>query len=153
VPRIPSSPSPAGWIWGQGNDWHEHLVPGADSRIVLTVAAARISLGGLSDLFTPQLPPNLARRCIGNEDMRIAIRELLRSLGACLVAIGAAVGVLAITMPRQRNADAINLILTLVLPWEGMNAIGMHRVGSPYVVPLFFALLTVSGAALALIAV
>jgi hypothetical protein len=34
-----------------------------------------------------------------------------------------------------------------------MNAIGMHRVGSPYVVPLFFALLTVSGAALALIAV
>jgi Arylsulfotransferase (ASST) len=25
-----SSASPAGWIWGQGNDWHEHLVPGAD---------------------------------------------------------------------------------------------------------------------------
>ena len=25
-----ASPSPAGWIWGQGNDWHEHLVPGAD---------------------------------------------------------------------------------------------------------------------------
>ncbi|MGI8743242.1 MAG: aryl-sulfate sulfotransferase [Bryobacteraceae bacterium] len=21
---------PAGWIWGQGNDWHEQLVPGAD---------------------------------------------------------------------------------------------------------------------------
>ncbi len=26
----PASSSPAGWIWGQGNDWHEHLVPGAD---------------------------------------------------------------------------------------------------------------------------
>jgi hypothetical protein len=26
----PASPSTAGWIWGQGNDWHEHLVPGAD---------------------------------------------------------------------------------------------------------------------------
>jgi hypothetical protein len=25
-----ASPGPAGWIWGQGNDWHEHLVPGAD---------------------------------------------------------------------------------------------------------------------------
>ncbi len=25
-----ASTSPAGWIWGQGNDWHEHLVPGAD---------------------------------------------------------------------------------------------------------------------------
>ena len=26
----PASSSPAGWIWGQGNDWHEHLTPGAD---------------------------------------------------------------------------------------------------------------------------
>ena len=25
-----SSPSPAGWIWGQGNDTHEQLLPGAD---------------------------------------------------------------------------------------------------------------------------
>jgi hypothetical protein len=25
-----ASLSPAGWIWGQGNDWHEHLLPGAD---------------------------------------------------------------------------------------------------------------------------
>jgi len=25
-----TSPSTAGWVWGQGNDWHEHLVPGAD---------------------------------------------------------------------------------------------------------------------------
>jgi len=25
-----ASPSTAGWVWGQGNDWHEHLVPGAD---------------------------------------------------------------------------------------------------------------------------
>ena len=24
------SPGPAGWIWGQGNDTHEHLLPGAD---------------------------------------------------------------------------------------------------------------------------
>lgn len=123
------------------------------SKIVLTVAAACIALGGLYDVFTPHLPTNLACRCFGNEDGRIAIRELLRALGACLVAIGAAVGVLATTMPRQHNAHAITLILTLVLPSEGMNAIGMHRVGSPYVVPLFFILLTASGAALALLAV
>jgi hypothetical protein len=25
-----TSTSTAGWIWGQGNDWHEHLLPGAD---------------------------------------------------------------------------------------------------------------------------
>jgi hypothetical protein len=24
------SPATAGWVWGQGNDWHEHLIPGAD---------------------------------------------------------------------------------------------------------------------------
>ena len=123
------------------------------SRIVLTVAAVCIALGGLYDVFTPQLPPNLARRCFGNEDGRVAVRELLRALGGCLVAIGAAVGELATTMPRQHNGRAIALILTLVLPSEGMNAIGMHRVGSPWVVPLFFILLTIAGTVLALLGV
>jgi hypothetical protein len=125
----------------------------------LTVAAACIVLGGIYDVFTPQLPPNLARRCFGNEDGRAAIRQLLRTLGACLITIGVAVGIvgiLATTMPRQHSAQAITLILTLVLlvlPSEGMNAIGMRRVGSPYVVPLFIILLTISGAALAVLAV
>jgi hypothetical protein len=26
----PASPAPLAWIWGQGNDWHEQLPPGAD---------------------------------------------------------------------------------------------------------------------------
>jgi hypothetical protein len=30
VTRPTASSSPAGWIWGQGNDFHEQLVPGAD---------------------------------------------------------------------------------------------------------------------------
>jgi hypothetical protein len=30
VTKPQASPAPAGWIWGQGNDWHEHLLPGAD---------------------------------------------------------------------------------------------------------------------------
>jgi hypothetical protein len=123
------------------------------SRIVLTAAATCIALGGLYDVFTPQLPSNLANRCIGNEDGRIAIRELLRALGACLVGIGAAVGVLANTLARQNDSRTVALILTLVLPSEGMNAIGMYRVGSPYVVPLLFIRLTVSGVALALLGV
>jgi hypothetical protein len=123
------------------------------SRIVLTVAATCIACGGLYDVFTPQLPPNLASRCSGNEDGRIVIRELLRALGGCLVGIGVAVAILAATLARQYDAHTVALILTLVLPSEGMNAIGMRRVGSPYVVPLFFILLTVSGAALALFGV
>ena len=30
VTRPAASPGPAGWIWGQGNDTHEQLLPGAD---------------------------------------------------------------------------------------------------------------------------
>src|SRR5215472_290700 len=26
----PAASAPAGWIWGQGNDWHEQLLPGVD---------------------------------------------------------------------------------------------------------------------------
>jgi hypothetical protein len=131
--------------------WRRHLY--LYSRLVLTAAATCITLGGLYDVFTPQLPPNLASRCFGNEDGRIAIRKLLRALGGCLVGIGAAVGVLASTLTRQYDSRTVALILTLVLPSEGMNAIGMHRAGSPYLVPLFFIILTVAGAALALLGV
>lgn len=122
------------------------------SRIVLTVAAVGIALGGLYDIFTPSLPSNFAGRCSGNEAAGIVIRELLRALGACLVAIGATVGMVTATMDLQHDPRAIALILTLVLPSEGLNAIGMRRVGSPYVVPVLFILLTVAGAVLALLA-
>lgn len=71
---------------------------------------------------------------------------------SCLIAIGASVGILASSIAREHNLHAITLILVLVLPSEGMNAVGMRRVGSPYVVPLFFILLTVAGAALVLLA-
>lgn len=121
------------------------------SRILLTAAATCIVLGGLYDVFTPQLPPNLAAKCAGNEAGRLAIRELLRALGGCLVAIGAAVGVLATTIARPHQGYAVALILILVLPSEGLNAMGMWRAGSPYVAPLAFIALTVAGAALALL--
>jgi hypothetical protein len=122
------------------------------SRIILTVAGVCIALGGLYDVCTPRLPPNLATKCSGSEEASTVIRELLRALGACLVAIGATVGILATSIAREHDPHTITLILILVLPSEGMNAVGMRRVGSPYVVPLFFILLTVAGAALALLA-
>jgi hypothetical protein len=122
------------------------------SRIVLMIAAVCIASGGLYDVFTPRLPSNLAARCSGNEAARVVIRELLRALGACLVAIGAAVATVATSMDLRHDRRAIALILTLVLPSEGLNALGMRRVGSPYVVPMLFILLTVAGAALGLLA-
>lgn len=98
------------------------------SRIVLTIPALTVALGGLYDVFTPRLPANLAARCHSNENIQIAVRELLRALGACLVAIGATVGILANATPHEHAPGSIALILILVLPSEGANAIGMHRV-------------------------
>jgi hypothetical protein len=40
-------------------------------------------------------------------------------------------------------------VLLLVLPSEGLNALGMRRVGSPYYVPLGFIFLVMVGVAMA----
>jgi hypothetical protein len=37
------------------------------------------------------------------------------------------------------------IVLILVLPAEGVNALGMYRVGSPYQIPLGFLALTIIG--------
>lgn len=108
-------------------------------------------MGGLYDVCTRRLPPNLLRSCAGNQPACNVIRELLRALGGCLIAIGAAVGVLANSGGREHNTYALTLIIILVLPSEGMNAVGMYRVESPFFVPLIFILLTLVGVALGLL--
>jgi hypothetical protein len=120
------------------------------SRIVLTVAGVCIAFGGLYDAFTPRLPANLIIRCDGNQQAARVIRELLRALGGCLIGIGAAVGILANVVANKHESYAIILVLILVLPSEGMNTLGMYRVGSPFIVPLLLILLTLVGVALAL---
>ena len=122
------------------------------SRVTLMIAAVCIALGGLYDVFTPRLPANLAARCSGNEAAGTAIRELLRALGGCLVAIGAAIAGVVTSMDLRQGRRAIALILTLVLTSEGLNAVGMRRIGSPYPIPVCFILLTIVGATLALLA-
>ena len=37
------------------------------------------------------------------------------------------------------------LVLLLVLPSEGINSLSMYRVGSPFLIPLAFTLLTLVG--------
>ena len=68
-----------------------------------------------------------------------------------MIAIGAAVGVLANNGSHEHNASVLMLIIILVLPSEGMNAVGMYRVKSPFFVPLIFILLTLVGVALDLL--
>ena len=119
------------------------------ARIVLNSAAALIVLGGLYDLLTPKLPPNLAAICGDNDRARKLVRELLRALGGSLIAVGATIAALVnISTPETSHRNLL-LILLLVVPSEGINSISMRKVGSPFYVPLAFLLLTVLGVVLA----
>jgi hypothetical protein len=121
----------------------------AIARIVLNGAAALIVLGGLYDLLTPKLPPNLTAICGDNERARKLVRELLRALGGSLVAVGATVASLVNTSTPETLRRSLLLILLLVIPAEGINSFSMRKVGSPFFVPLAFLLLTLLGVVLA----
>jgi hypothetical protein len=119
------------------------------ARIVLNSAAALIVLGGLYDLLTPKLPPNLAAICGDNDRARKLVRELLRALGGSLIAVGATIAVLVNTSIPETTHRNLLLILLLVVPSEGINSYSMRKVGSPFFVPLAFLLLTILGVFLA----
>src|ERR1700744_6388027 len=113
------------------------------ARIVLNSAAALIVLGGLYDLLTPNLPPNLAATCGDNNRAKRLVRELLRALGGSLVAVGATIAALVNPSTPQTLHRTLLLVLLLVIPAEGVNSISMRKVGSPFYIPLAFLLLTV----------
>jgi hypothetical protein len=119
------------------------------ARIVLNSAAALIVLGGLYDLLTPKLPPNLAAICGDNDRARKLVRELLCALGGSLIAVGATIAALVNTSTPETTHRNLFLILLLVVPSEGINSLSMRKVGSPFFVPLAFLLLTILGVFLA----
>jgi hypothetical protein len=119
------------------------------ARIVLNSAAALIVFGGLYDLLTPKLPPNLAAICGDNDRARKLVRELLCALGGSLIAVGATIAALVNTSTPETTHRNLFLILLLVVPSEGINSLSMRKVGSPFYVPLAFLLLTILGVALA----
>jgi uncharacterized membrane protein len=108
-----------------------------------------IALGGLYDVFVPRLPSNLAVMCAGDGYAEKLVREMLRALGGTLVAVGVAVALLVSQCGPQNRMRTLVLILVLVVPSEGINAFSMYRVGSPFLVPLAFLLLTSLGVLLA----
>lgn len=120
-------------------------------RVILLVAGFLIAAGGLYDLLTPRLPANLAAICAGSEAAQELVRELLRALGGALVAIGAAEVLLVIRRGPALTRFDLALILMLVLPSEGVNAMAMRRVRSPWHIPAAFAVLALSGAILAMV--
>lgn len=118
-------------------------------RITLNLAAALITAGGLYDISVRRLPANLSVMCNGNPLSAKLARELLRALGGSLVAIGLTTAALVNLNNGNDQRSGLLLVLLLVVPAEGMNAIGMYRVGSPFYVPLGFILLVLMGVLLA----
>jgi hypothetical protein len=96
-------------------------------------------------VFTPQLPRNLIAMCGGDKRALKLVRELLRALGGCLVAVGLTVAIL-VNSSTFRDDLTRGLVLLLVLPSAGINAFSMYRVGSPFLAPLAFVTLTIVGA-------
>ena len=119
------------------------------ARIILVISGALIAFGGLYDLLTPRLPLNLLAICGVSHRSQSLVRELLRTLGAALTAIGLAVCAITLFAGPAPSRFHLGLILLLVLPAESVNALGMHRVGSPWRIPLAFAILTLIGVTLA----
>lgn len=120
-------------------------------RAILDLAGFWILAGGFYDLLTPRLPGNLAAICAGSERAGRLARELLRALGGALVAIGAGVVLLGFWRGAALSRFDVVLILVLVMPAEGVNAMAMRRVGSPWQIPAALALLALSGAMLAML--
>jgi hypothetical protein len=115
----------------------------AAGPIILGVATCLVAAGGLFDLCVPALPGNLARLCNEQESARRLVRELLRALGGALTSIGIGAAFLVVHMGSRPDASTLAVILVLIVPAELINAWAMRRVGSPFYIPLLFALLTI----------
>jgi hypothetical protein len=118
-------------------------------QITLNLAAALITGGGLYDISVRKLPAKLSAMCHGSALAAKLARELLRALGGGLVAVGLTTAAVANINNGYDQHSRLMLVLLLVVPSEGMNAIGMYRVGSPFYVPLGFILLVLLGEMLA----
>ena len=117
-------------------------------RIILEIAAVLVALGGLYDLFVPGLPKNLHAICGQDERVQKLVRELLRALGCALAVIGIVCLYLIGASGSDLPARTIALVLILIVPTELTNAFCMHRVKSPFYVPLAFVVIALLGAAL-----
>lgn len=121
---------------------------------LLNLAGVLVIVGALYDLLVPSVPHNhlaYLGAADGGLDPRYAALDLamLRSIGGCLLAIGATTLVLTNGPIRRGEAWARVTVAVLVGVAEGNNAYRMFPFDSPWYGPLGFAALAVAGAALA----
>ncbi len=122
--------------------------------VLLNVAGILVILGSLYDLLVPAVPANHLQYLGATEgqfDARYAQLDLamLRSIGGCLLAIGITTLILANGPIRRGERWARLVVVLLVGISEGNNAYRMFPFDSPWYGPLGFAIIAVTGAALA----
>jgi hypothetical protein len=120
---------------------------------LLNIAGVLVIVGALYDLLVPSVPLNhLAYLGATDEqlDQRFAELDLamLRSIGGCLLAIGATTLVLTNGPIRRGEKWSRFTVAILVGVSEGNNAYRMFPFDSPWYGPLCFAVLAVTGAVL-----
>jgi len=124
------------------------------SLALLNASALLVVVGGLYDVLTPGVPSHEIEflRSMGEQPGPASLRlfrELLRALGGALIGVG--VGMFAlVNLPFRRGERwAAWTIGVLICASEGINAVGMARVGGPFWAPLTFVLLALLGLAVA----
>ncbi len=124
------------------------------SLALLNVSALLVGAGGLYDVLTPSVPSHELEylRSLGEQPGPAAVmlfRELLRALGGALIGVGVSLLAL-VNLPLRRGerwaAWTIGLVIVVS---EGINAIGMARIGGPFWAPLTFVTLALLGLGLA----
>jgi hypothetical protein len=124
----------------------------AVGRLLVAVAGVLIALGGAYDLFTSKLPPNFVAACADRPQAARLTRELLRALGAALVAVGASIVFVALHTHGPFSRFELILLVLLAVPSEGVNAFAMHRAHSPWQFPVAFLSILLGGIALSVLA-
>ncbi|MDP1796230.1 MAG: hypothetical protein Q8K78_02055 [Planctomycetaceae bacterium] len=125
---------------------------------LLNLAGVLVIFGALYDLLVPSVPANHCAylgTTVEQIDPRYAELDLamLRSIGGGLLAIGMTTLVLTNGPIRRGEVWACVTVAVLVGVSEGNNAYRMYPFGSPWYGPLAFAVLAVTGAVFAGLAV
>ena len=121
--------------------------------VLLYLSATLVLVGGCYDLLVPSPPPHhLAFLGVSQEeiDPRTAslLSALLRALGGSLIGVGIGALVLINRGICRGHGWATVAVILLIGVTEGVNAVQMYGVGSPYWAPLTFIGLLILGVAL-----
>ena len=120
---------------------------------LLYLSATLVLVGGCYDLLVPSPPPHhLAFLGVSAQEIdsqtATLLSALLRALGGALIGVGIAAMILINRGICRGHGWATVTLVLLIGVTEGINAVQMYRVGSPYWAPLAFIGLLILGVVL-----